>query len=89
MWLHDFLQDDEVLKHCRTMIYGYDASLRSPDISSILDYSKNLVGELTKARAKVSYEILETSEIWTDPGCYEYRHEEDHCCLSGTALEDF
>ncbi|KAL0633622.1 hypothetical protein Q9L58_007446 [Maublancomyces gigas] len=50
MWLRHFLSQD--LPQCRTMIYGYDSSLKpeSRSIHSIPDYTDSFLEELKKAR---------------------------------------
>lgn len=50
MWLHHFLAED--LPDCRTMIYGYDSSLRPDNQAShtIPDYTERFLEELKKAR---------------------------------------
>lgn len=48
MWLRDFLCHD--LPNCRTMIYGYNSRLDSHAIHTTLDFAKDFLEELTKAR---------------------------------------
>jgi protein SERAC1 len=48
MWLRDFLGKD--LPRCRTMIYGYNSKLSSRGVNTILDYGRELMGELKEIR---------------------------------------
>jgi len=50
MWLQDFLVEDKELRHCRTMIFGYNSKLTDKSEHTIEDYVQNLLAELTKAR---------------------------------------
>lgn len=49
MWLRHFLAKD--LPHCRTMIYGYDAALKSFDIASLRHYSQRFLLSLQHVRS--------------------------------------
>ncbi|KAJ4114729.1 hypothetical protein NW768_011283 [Fusarium equiseti] len=53
MWLRDFLFKD--LPYCRTMIYGYNSLSSSPGTSKIIDYGRELLEELKKARQRPLY----------------------------------
>ncbi|KAL4745419.1 P-loop containing nucleoside triphosphate hydrolase protein [Aspergillus terricola var. indicus] len=48
MWLRDFLSKD--LPRCRTMIYGYNSKLSSHGVDTILDYGRELMGEIKQVR---------------------------------------
>ncbi|KAL3428598.1 hypothetical protein BDV09DRAFT_201434 [Aspergillus tetrazonus] len=48
MWLRDFLSKD--LPQCRTMIYGYNSKLSSHGVDTILDYGRELMGEIKQVR---------------------------------------
>lgn len=48
MWLRDFLSKD--LRHCRTMVYGYNSKLSSHGIDTILDYGREFLEEIKKVR---------------------------------------
>ncbi|KAF2458876.1 hypothetical protein BDY21DRAFT_282753 [Lineolata rhizophorae] len=51
MWLRDFLCEDDVLKTCRTMIFGYNSKLRDAADHSMFEYVRSFLGELSKARS--------------------------------------
>ncbi|KIW86274.1 hypothetical protein Z517_01669 [Fonsecaea pedrosoi CBS 271.37] len=50
MWLRDFLCEDEYLKACRTMIFGYNAKLKDQAVHMTRDYVRSFLEELRKAR---------------------------------------
>ncbi|KAF3219629.1 hypothetical protein TWF106_007052 [Orbilia oligospora] len=52
MWLQDFLGQDEQLKYCRTMVFGYDTKYDSKAQFWIEDYVNILLTELNKARRR-------------------------------------
>ncbi|RDW85279.1 hypothetical protein BP6252_02869 [Coleophoma cylindrospora] len=49
MWLHHFLSRD--LPSCRTMIYGYNSKLSSHGIDNIMDYGREFLEALKRARS--------------------------------------
>ena len=51
MWLQDFLVEDKELRHCRTMIFGYNSKLTDKSEHKIEDYVQDLLTELNKARS--------------------------------------
>ncbi|RVD88963.1 uncharacterized protein DFL_003126 [Arthrobotrys flagrans] len=51
MWLHDFISQDDDLKYCRTMTFGYNTKYDAKAKSWIEDYAENLLTELNKARS--------------------------------------
>ncbi|KAF3315864.1 hypothetical protein TWF173_003061 [Orbilia oligospora] len=52
MWLQDFLGQDDQLKYCRTMVFGYDTKYGSKAKFWIEDYVNILLTELNKARGR-------------------------------------
>ncbi|KAF3128506.1 hypothetical protein TWF594_011559 [Orbilia oligospora] len=50
MWLQDFLGEDEELKYCRTMTYGYNTKYKDTVQRHIEDHARDLLIELHKAR---------------------------------------
>ena len=48
MWLRDFFSKD--FPSCRTMIYGYDANLRSQSVYKILDLRNDFLAAISQAR---------------------------------------
>jgi hypothetical protein len=48
MWLKDFLAED--MPHCRTMIYGYQSKLKKPHTNLLLEFGRELFGEIKKIR---------------------------------------
>ncbi|OQU98905.1 Ankyrin repeat-containing protein [Cladophialophora immunda] len=50
MWLRDFLCEDEYLKACRTMIFGYNTKLKEKAVHTTRDYVRIFLEELRKAR---------------------------------------
>lgn len=63
MWLRHFLAED--LPQCRTMIYGYDSSLKpeSRSIHSIPDYTDSFLEELKKARTTDEVRAVECTTL--------------------------
>ncbi|KAK6500110.1 hypothetical protein TWF481_010468 [Arthrobotrys musiformis] len=52
MWLQDFLGQDDKLKYCRAMVFGYDTKYDSKTQFWIEDYVNILLTELGKARGR-------------------------------------
>jgi hypothetical protein len=50
MWLRDFLKDDEVLRHCRTLTFGYNSKISARGTSCIQDYTEEFLEELGQVR---------------------------------------
>ena len=48
MWLRDFFSKH--FPNCRTMTYGYNASLRSKSVHTILDFSRTFLRALQEVR---------------------------------------
>ena len=66
MWLQDFLSQDEDLKYCRTMIFGYNTKYYEKVKIWIEDYVKNLLTEIDKARRSEEVWLLSPRQFWLD-----------------------
>ena len=65
MWLRDFFSKD--FPNCRTMTYGYNASLKSKSVHTILDYSRTFLRALREVR---SSDQVGAARVYRIISCY-------------------